>query len=269
MDFAAMTVSDIQLFLEQRQELRPEEIASLAADKRVSVVRLLNRWQHTQQQKEAERHRLEKLFTYEYALARQGYKYIAGVDEAGRGPLAGPVVVGAVILPIGCYLPGLNDSKQLSRQQRERLDLAIREAAIAYNVAVVDAAVIDRLNIYQATVAGMYQAIKGLKVAPDAVLIDAVPLKQLTIKSQVLIGGDALSASIAAASILAKVTRDRLMEEMDRKYPQYGFARNVGYGTAEHLAALQRYGPCPIHRRSFAPVKETEEARAGGTKREN
>ena len=173
----------------------------------------------------------------------------------GRGPLAGPVVVASVILPENFFIEKINDSKKLSEATREKIYDIIRENAIAVNRAIIDEKTIDRVNIYQAAMNGMYEAIYGLNPKPDAVLIDAMPLESLDIYHQSIIKGDAKSASIAAASIVAKVERDRMMNEFDKIYPQYGFAKNKGYGTSEHLEALRKYGPCEIHRKSFEPIK--------------
>lgn len=226
-------------------------VAACETDARAGVQRLAKKYRRER----VERERLEALFAYEYAAQKEGARYVAGVDEAGRGPLAGPVVVAAVILPFGLFLPGLNDSKKVSPKKREQLYDEIMEKAGAVRVSVVDAATIDRVNIYQATMNGMYEAILSLDPKPDKVLIDAMELAKLPMPSLSIIKGDAKSASIAAASIIAKVTRDRMMMEYDAEYPQYGFAQHKGYGTAQHIAALQKYGPCPIHRRSFEPVR--------------
>ena len=161
----------------------------------------------------------------------------------------------AVILPHDLCLPKLNDSKKISAKVREELFDEIQEKAIAVGTALIDAQTIDRVNIYQATINGMYEAIFSLRPEPQEVLIDAVPLDRLPMASESIIKGDAKSASIAAASIIAKVTRDRLMDEYDKVYPEYGFAQHKGYGTAQHIEALKKYGPCPIHRRSFEPVR--------------
>lgn len=183
-------------------------------------------------------------------------KRIAGVDEAGRGPLAGPVVVAAVILDPARPIAGLADSKQLREAQRLALDGEIRARALAFCVIEVDAATIDRLNILQATLLGMRDALRGLAATPDEALIDGNKLPQdLPCPARAIVDGDALIAEISAASILAKVHRDRLLVELDAVHPGYGFATHKGYPTAEHLAALERLGPCPAHRRSFAPVK--------------
>ena len=212
---------------------------------------ILRRYERTQR----ERERLDAMYVYERAAIAAGHAIVAGVDEAGRGPLAGPVAVAAVILPQECYLPHLNDSKKLSHAVREELFAQIIEQAISYHVALMDADMIDRMNILQATRTGMYEAIAALTPAPDKVLIDAVELPKLSMPSQSIIKGDAKSVSIAAASILAKVTRDHLMESYDIQYPHYGFAKHKGYGTREHIDAIRKYGICPIHRKSFDPIR--------------
>ena len=196
------------------------------------------------------------LYQYEEQLEDLGIKYIAGVDEVGRGPLAGPVVVAAVILPLNLRIKGINDSKKLSLKKRNELYKIILNEALAVNVSFIDERVIDEINIYEATKKGMLEAISGLKIKPEHVLIDAMPLRELAIAHTSIIHGDALSASIGAASINAKVTRDEYMDKMDIKYPNYGFKHHKGYCTKEHLEALEKYGPCEIHRKSFAPVKK-------------
>lgn len=196
------------------------------------------------------------LYQYEEQLEDLGIKYIAGVDEVGRGPLAGPVVVAAVILPLNLRIKGINDSKKLSLKKRNELYKIILNEALAVNVSFIDERVIDEINIYEATKKGMLETISGLKIKPEHVLIDAMPLRELAIAHTSIIHGDALSASIGAASIIAKVTRDEYMDKMDIKYPNYGFKHHKGYCTKEHLEALEKYGPCEIHRKSFAPVKK-------------
>ena len=198
-------------------------------------------------EKELARLEAMKEFEREY----DGCSLICGVDEAGRGPLAGPVAAGAVILPKDCMILYLNDSKKLSEKRREELFLEIREKAVSYSVGIVGPERIDEINILQATYEAMRQAVSGLGVVPDLLLNDAVTIPELAIPQVPIIKGDAKSVSIAAASILAKVTRDHLMEEYDRQFPQYGFAKHKGYGTAAHVAAIREFGPCPIHRRSF------------------
>jgi len=187
--------------------------------------------------------------------ARRGAELLCGVDEVGRGPLAGPVVAAAVILPPAAKLPGTDDSKRLRAAERERLAEAILGCARAHAVAGVDSTTIDRVNIRVATFRAMRAAIAALAIAPDLVLVDGFPVPDLLCRHEPVVGGDHLSLSIAAASILAKVHRDRLMDEYHALYPEYGFDRHRGYGTAEHLAALRRHGPCPIHRLSFAPTR--------------
>lgn len=198
---------------------------------------------------EKELARLEAMKEYEREY--DGCSLICGVDEAGRGPLAGPVAAGAVILPKDCTILYLNDSKKLSEKRREELFLEIREKAVSYSVGIVGPERIDEINILQATYEAMRQAVSGLGAVPDLLLNDAVTIPELAIPQVPIIKGDAKSVSIAAASILAKVTRDHLMEEYDRQFPQYGFAKHKGYGTAAHVAAIREFGPCPIHRRSF------------------
>ena len=191
------------------------------------------------------------LWKIETQCFAQGYQTIAGVDEAGRGPLAGPVCAAAVILPPGLMISGLNDSKKLSPKKREQLYDQITAQAIAYAVALVDEKTIDEINILQATFAAMRKAVSELTTVPDLVLIDGNQDPSLPIPTQTVVKGDSLSANIAAASILAKVTRDRLMVEQDAHYPGYGFAVHKGYGTKQHYAAIDALGACPIHRRTF------------------
>lgn len=204
----------------------------------------------TQEQLIAQYHEMSY---YENQLREKGYRYIAGLDEAGRGPLAGPVVAGVVILPPDTELviPGVDDSKKLSSLRRGKLLEEIKEKAIAWAVGIVDVETIDQINILQATKKAMKQAVEGLQTSPEILLIDAVELAQVSLPQQPLIHGDALSVSIAAASIVAKETRDAMMIALDSLYPEYGFASNKGYGSAQHIAALRKYGPCPIHRRTF------------------
>lgn len=194
----------------------------------------------------------------ERALRARGFLLVAGVDEAGRGPLAGPVVAAAVILPDGFQLDGLTDSKKVSAAQREKFyDTLTTTAQIFWAVAAAAVEEIDRLNILRATHLAMARAIDSLPQKPHHALVDGLPVRGLPVDHTALVGGDGLSLSIAAASIIAKVTRDRLMIGFADRYPQYGFARHKGYGVREHLEALRQYGPCPIHRRSFQPVAQT------------
>ena len=191
------------------------------------------------------------LWRYEREAFAEGFAVVCGVDEAGRGPLAGPVCAAAVILPRETVIEGLNDSKKLTDQKRRALYDVITERAVAYGVAFASEQEIDEINILQATFLAMERAMQNLSVHPQLALIDGNRAKDFGLPIRTIVHGDSLSASIAAASILAKVTRDRLMEELDGKYPQYGFAVHKGYGTKRHYEALRAYGPCPIHRRTF------------------
>jgi ribonuclease HII len=191
---------------------------------------------------------------FEAEARRCGYQLIAGLDEAGRGPLAGPVVAAVVILPRRFALPGLNDSKQVTEASRERLYQAILKQAVASGVGLADEREIERINILQATRQAMCRAVQGLPVSPDFLLLDAVSLPSVRVPQRPIIKGDGFSVSIAAASILAKVTRDRLMRDYHQRYPQYNFHSHKGYGTPEHLRLLVRHGPCAAHRQTFRPV---------------
>lgn len=202
----------------------------------------------------AEAYRLRLMRGLEDWLAGCGYCRVAGVDEAGRGSLAGPVVAAAVVVDCSSVVPGVDDSKCLTAAERERMAAAIRASAVAYAVVAVHADVIDRINILEATRRAMSQAVSGLKPAPDCVVVDAVSLRGFGMPCLPLIRGDAVSYGVACASILAKVERDRMMTELDRDYPAYGFAAHKGYSVPEHLAALEAYGPCPVHRLTYRPV---------------
>ena len=202
-----------------------------------------------QQKLEAEIERIQGMLVYEREYGPLGI--LCGIDEVGRGPLAGPVVAGAVILPKDCQILYLNDSKKLTARRRELLYDEIMEKAVAVGIGVISQEVIDDINILQATYEAMRQAVGKLSVCPDILLNDAVTIPGLPQKQVPIIKGDAKSLSIAAASVVAKVTRDRMMEALDAKYPEYGFASNKGYGSAAHMAALRKYGPCPLHRRTF------------------
>ena len=209
----------------------------------------------------AELGRLAGLDLVETELRRRGYVRVAGVDEAGRGPLAGPVVAAAVVLPEGCVLPGLDDSKKLDAETRAVLDREIRGRAVAIGVGVVGAATIDADNVLQASLAAMRLAVAGLTPPPDALVVDAVRVPGVRLPQVPIVHGDALSSSVAAASIVAKVHRDSLCEDMARRYPVYGFERHKGYGTPEHWEALRRFGPCPEHRLSYRGVVPDREGR--------
>jgi ribonuclease HII len=205
-----------------------------------------------------EAYRLRLLRGLEERLAHCGYSRVAGVDEVGRGCLAGPVVAAAVILKPGVLIPGIDDSKNLDARERERAAVRIREAALSHAIVPVPADVIDRINILQATRLAMRQALASLRPSPDCAVIDAVFLSDLAYPCLPMVRGDSVSYAVACASILAKVERDRMMVEMDRRYPAYGFASHKGYGVPEHLSALAAYGPTPIHRLTFHPVMPRE-----------
>lgn len=196
-------------------------------------------------------------WTLEEAARKRGALRIAGVDEVGRGPMFGPVVAAAVILPKGCSLQGLNDSKKLSEKKREALDLEIRANCVAWAIAAVDVETIDRINIRRASLLAMRRAVEQLALSPDHLLIDGIDTIDWPCQQQSVIKGDATSVSIAAASILAKVYRDRLIVELDSQYPGYGLAKHKGYGTAAHMEALARLGPTPLHRKNWSPVAQT------------
>lgn len=225
-------------------------IAEYVKDGRPGVGKLIGQANKRLEKLRVERERLEEMKFFEKKYSAD-FSYICGIDEAGRGPLVGPVVAGAVILPADCEILYLNDSKKLSEKKRDELYAEIMEKAVAVGVGFSTPARIDEINILQATYEAMKKAINSLSVTPDILLNDAVTIPGLEVKQVPIIKGDAKSVSIAAASIIAKVTRDRYMEEMDKKYPEYGFAKHKGYGTAEHIAALKKYGPCEEHRRSF------------------
>lgn len=190
-------------------------------------------------------------YEYEKEIMSEGFGVVCGIDEAGRGPLCGPVCAAAVILPVDCEIDGLNDSKKLSEKKREQLYEVITEKAIAYSFSMVDAKTIDEINILQATFLAMRNAVNGLFIRPDAALIDGNQKPGLDIEQRTLVKGDAKSPSVAAASIIAKVTRDRYMLRMDEEYPQYLFAQHKGYGTKLHYEMIEKYGICPEHRKTF------------------
>ena len=209
-----------------------------------------------QQVSKAELFRLRAMSQHEDRLSLAGFSQIAGVDEAGRGPLAGPVIAAACILSRNRHFEHLNDSKQVTPENRERLFIAITtDPETRFAIGVSDVETIDRVNILQATFLAMRQAVGALQIAPDYLLIDGNQVPKFQIPTLPIIEGDAHSISIAAASILAKVTRDRMMLEWSQKWPQYGFEKHKGYGTAEHLEAIRKWGPCPLHRKSFEPIK--------------
>lgn len=200
---------------------------------------------------DSEKERLKSMYVYEEEYKNKGFEFVGGTDEAGRGPFVGPVCAACVVLKEDFYIPGLNDSKKISEKYREELFDIICGQSVSYGIAMVDNLTIDEINILNATKKAMADAIELMEVRPDFLLTDFVQLNNVDIPQLPLVKGDSKSASIAAASVLAKVTRDRYMREADKLYPQYGFLKNKGYGTKQHIEALLEYGPCPLHRKTF------------------
>ena len=248
------TIKEVKEHLAMIDELDHPLFEELILDGRAGVQAAISKRKRELQKQVDEDLRLEKMLAYEKELYAQGIDLIAGVDEVGRGPLAGPVVAAAVILPKACKIPGLNDSKKIPKSKHKEIYEAVLQNAIAIGIGIKDNQVIDQVNIYEATKLAMMEAIGQLEPQPQHLLIDAMRL-DLPISQTSIIKGDANSLSIAAASIVAKVTRDQMMEEFDKEYPGYDFAKNAGYGTVNHLASLDQLGVTPIHRRSFEPVK--------------
>lgn len=247
----AMSISRIKTEVEAlNEEARLLACAELMNDPRKGVVAFAQKALRAHERVVHERARLEKLWRFENEAYAQGYRAIVGTDEVGRGPLAGPVVAAAVVLPRGVEILGINDSKKLSEKRREALAEEIKAKALAYKIAEVSPAEIDRVNILHAAERAMKEAVEALPFG-DYLLVDGQNQLDVRLPVRNLIGGDSISISIAAASIIAKVYRDHLMVQLDSVYPQYNFAQNKGYGTADHYAALQKYGPSPVHRRSF------------------
>ena len=252
---AKLTLKQIQEQLQDKSNLEAIEYLLSLQSCGSSVDKLLQKYYKLQEKHNNEIERLQNMLIYEKQAIAEGFSCIAGVDEAGRGPLAGPVVAAAVILPKGILIEGVNDSKKLSEALRESLFDIIKEKAISYGIAVIDEKCVDEINILNATKKAMTDAISQLNPAPDCILLDAVKLENISTKQVSIIKGDSLSLNIAAASILAKVTRDRLLREYDCQYPEYGFAIHKGYGTPQHISAIKKFGLCPIHRVSY--VKKT------------
>ncbi|MFX3624637.1 MAG: ribonuclease HII [Ectobacillus sp.] len=249
------TIREIQLILAEIETEQDERFIELLKDERKGVQKLISGWCSKKELERREREHFQHMSLYETALYSKGIKYIAGIDEVGRGPLAGPVVAAAVILPEDFYLPGINDSKKLSEAKREQYFTFIQKHALAVGIGIIEAEEIDAINIYQATKKAMLTAIAALPLKPEHLLIDALELP-LSIEQTSIVKGDANSISIAAASIVAKVTRDRMMKELGKKHPGYGFEKHMGYGTKEHIAAIRRQGVLQEHRKSFAPIKD-------------
>lgn len=248
------TIKEVTALLAQVDSLDSPDWADLAQDERAGVQAAIKKRRKELEKVAAEDARLEAMLFYEKALYENGVEFIAGIDEVGRGPLAGPVVAAAVILPKGCNIRYLNDSKKIPKSKHEGIYQEVMERAVAVGVGIKDAAVIDQVNIYEATKLAMLEALGKLSQKPDHLLIDAMKL-DTTIPQTSIIKGDANSLSIAAASIVAKVTRDKMMVGYDKEFSGYGFAKNAGYGTAEHLEGLNNLGITPIHRKTFEPIK--------------
>ena len=248
------TIKEIKECLSTIDRLDHPLFEELILDGRAGVQSAINKRKRELQKQVDEDLRLEKMLAYEKELYAQGIQLIAGVDEVGRGPLAGPVVAAAVILPENCKIPGLNDSKKIPKSKHQAIYQAVLDQALSVGIGVKDNQVIDQVNIYEATKLAMLEAIQELDQQPQHLLIDAMKL-DLPISQTSIIKGDANSLSIAAASIVAKVTRDQMMAAYDQEYPGYDFGQNAGYGTSRHLEGLEKYGVTPIHRRSFEPIK--------------
>ena len=254
-----LKLAEIRRYYIEGERCLPAEIERLLrADPRPSARSIVERVERRRHANRAEGQRLRHMLRYERELWQRDIRLIAGIDEAGMSPLAGPVSAAAVVLEVGWRAPHVNDSKQLDPREREELAALIRREARAFAVAFVEPQEIDRLNIYWAGILAMRRAVEALGVRPEHLLIDARRLRDLPIEQTRIVKGDELSLSIAAASILAKTERDTRMIAYDRQYPAYGFAKHKGYPVRQHMAALAKHGPCPIHRRSFAPVQASE-----------
>jgi len=254
--FTAFTIAELRrLFLADGEPLSTEAEAALRGDPRAGAREVLAAVERRRAANRAEGQRLARLTAFERPLWEAGVLHVAGVDEAGMGPLAGPVVAAAVILPPDLRPRGLDDSKQLDEPARDRLAVEIKAGAVAWSVGQASAGEVDSLNVYQAGLLAMRRAVEGLAVAPHHLLVDARTVPGVAVPQQGIVKGDAKSLSIAAASVIAKTTRDALMAEAELRFPGYGFGRHKGYGAPEHLGALRRLGACPLHRRTYAPVR--------------
>ena len=248
------TIKEIQQRLELVTDLADPFLAEAANDLRSGVQKAIEKRKRAIQAELDEDLRLEQMLRYEKELYQAGYQTIAGIDEVGRGPLAGPVVAAAVILPPGCKINGLNDSKKIPKKKHQDIYQAVMDKALAVGIGLMNSEIIDQVNIYEATKLAMKEALSKLRLKSDYLLIDAMKL-DVDIPQESIIKGDANSLSIAAASLVAKVTRDKLMTDYDKEFPGYDFAQNAGYGTKSHLQGLERHGVTPIHRKTFEPVK--------------
>lgn len=249
------TIAQIEEQLLKIQDEKDLFMHEIEKDERKGVQTLIKKWRKQQENARQMQEKFHLMNEYERKYRSQGFELIAGVDEVGRGPLAGPVCAAAVILPKDFYLPGIDDSKKLSEKKREEYNEIIQRSALAISISMISAGEIDEMNIYKATKKAMNSAIASLTPLPDFILIDAMKL-DMPFPSESIIKGDAKSISIAAASIVAKVARDTMMKELAKTYPVYGFSQNMGYGTTEHIEAIHKYGITPYHRKSFAPIKD-------------
>lgn len=255
-DFKNLSIKQLRAELQQVGSVPTRTLLALRRDRRQGVRALVAQLEKRAAAERRERYRIRRMLRGERDLWRAGWRYIAGVDEVGVGPLAGPVVAAAVVFGADISLTGVNDSKCLDPETRTKLAAVIRDRAIGVGVGTASVDEIDRLNVYHAGLLAMRRAIEALPVVPEQVLVDARAIPDLPVPQRAIIRGDETCFSIAAASIVAKVHRDRLMADLDRRYPQYGFCRHKGYATAEHQAAVRRYGPCELHRQSYAFLQE-------------
>ncbi len=257
MKFSDLSIEEIrEQFLSGGQPITAQFLNKLGRDPRPGVRKMREMLRKRFEKERAERFRIQNMLNFERLLWKSGLRLIAGVDEVGVGPLAGPVVAAAVIFPPGTELLGVDDSKRLEAEERIRLAAVIRQSADAIGIGSAEVDEIDRLNIYRASLLAMRRAVEALPLKPEHLLVDARTIPEIEIRQNAFNKGDGINFSIAAASIIAKTHRDALMEALDRKYPGYGFAHHKGYGTAEHQMAIGRLGPCPIHRLSFAFIRE-------------
>lgn len=249
-----LTIKAVKELLATIEDETDERFLLLQQDSRKGVAAAIQSWHRQQEKAQKLEMDYQRMLEFEHNIWENGLTYVAGIDEVGRGPLAGPVVTAAVILPQDFHVLEINDSKQLSESKRDELYDKIKAEALSIGIGIKSEAVIDDVNIYEATKLAMIEAVENLTIEPQYLLIDAMEL-DLAIPQSKLIKGDARSLSIAAASIVAKVTRDRMMKEYAKEYPGYGFEQNAGYGTKIHLAGLAEFGVTPIHRKTFAPIK--------------
>ncbi|WP_163101562.1 ribonuclease HII [Peribacillus alkalitolerans] len=250
-----LSIKDIEELIREVKNPSDPILLQCLSDDRKGVQRLAEKWQKAFDVEQSLKNKWLEMNEYENKLRKEGFSYIAGIDEVGRGPLAGPVVAAAVILKDDCYLPGLNDSKKIPEKKRDEFYEKIMKNCVSFGIGIVSNVEIDEINIYESTKKAMLSAVQNLNPVPDFLLIDAMKL-DAPFPQESIIKGDARSVSISAASIVAKVTRDRMMADYAKQYPDFNFEKNMGYGTPEHLSALMKSGPTPIHRYSFAPVKD-------------